>query len=151
MKLRAFSEALSVISQSCTEYSQRYTEIYHEANTITENIIGAAIEVHQKLGPGLLESAYQKCLLYELNQRGLLVREEIPMPIVYKEVHLDHGYRLDLLIENKVVVEIKTVETFTDVHIAQLLTYLKLGNYKLGLLINFNVNLLKNGIKRLIL
>lgn len=119
-------------------------------HNLTGTIIGAAIEVHKKLGPGLLESAYKKCLLYELNKEGLEVREEVPIPIIYKEIHLDHGYRLDLLIEEIVVVEIKTVDAFTDVHFAQLLTYLKLGNYKLGLLINFNVSLLKNGIKRII-
>lgn len=119
-------------------------------NDITQKIIGAAIEVHDKLGPGLLESAYKKCLLYELLQQGLSVREEIPMPIVYKERHLNHGYRLDLLVEEKIVIEIKTVEAFTDVHVAQLLTYLRLENYKLGLLINFNVILLKQGIKRVI-
>lgn len=119
-------------------------------NKITEIIIGAAIEVHRKLGPGLLESAYQKCLLYELMNQGLSVEEEVPRPIIYKDIHLNHGYRLDLLVEDRVVVEIKTVETFTDVHLAQVLTYLKLGDYKLGLLINFNVSLLKNGIKRII-
>ncbi|NGP77202.1 GxxExxY protein [Balneolaceae bacterium YR4-1] len=119
-------------------------------NDITDSIIGAAIEVHRKLGPGLLESAYQRCIFYELNRKGFKIREEVPMPIIYKDVHLDHGYRMDLLVEEKVVVEIKSVESFTDVHIAQLLTYLKLGNYKLGLLINFNVTLLKHGIKRII-
>lgn len=119
-------------------------------NQITENIIGASIEVHQNLGPGLLESSYQKCLSYEINQLGLDVKEQVPMPIIYKEVHLEHGYRMDLLIEEKIVVEVKTVEAFTDVHIAQLLTYLKLGDFKLGLLINFHVDILKNGIKRLI-
>ncbi|HEX6982656.1 MAG TPA: GxxExxY protein [Balneolaceae bacterium] len=113
--------------------------------------IGAAIEVHRQLGPGLLESAYQRCLSQELTDKNISVETEKPMPIVYKSVKLDHGYRMDLVIENKLVVEIKTVETFTDVHVAQLLTYLRLGNYKLGLLVNFNVNLLKNGIKRLIL
>ena len=119
-------------------------------NDISKNVIGACSEVHRQLGPGLLESAYQECLLYELSNQELTVRTEIPRPIIYKEIHLDHGYRIDLLVEEKVVIEIKTVESFTDVHIAQLLTYLKLGNYKLGLLINFNVSLLKNGIKRII-
>jgi len=112
--------------------------------------IGAAIEVHRQLGPGLLESAYQRCLYYELAEAGIYTELEKPMPITYKSVELDHGYRLDLLVEEKVVVEIKTVEAFTDVHTAQLLTYLKLGGYKLGLLINFHVTLLKDGIKRLI-
>lgn len=113
-------------------------------------VIGAAIEVHRQLGPGLLESAYQQCLEKELTELGLNVEKEKPMPIIYKSLKLDHGYRMDLLIENKLVVEIKTVDAFIDVHFAQLLTYLKLGNYKLGLLFNFNVTLLKNGIKRII-
>ncbi len=119
-------------------------------NQISHKIIGCAIEVHRQLGPGLLESAYQECLYYELCQHGLIVEREKPMPIIYKEVKLDHGYRMDLLVENKVVIELKTVEALTDVHTAQMLTYLKLGNYKLGLLINFHVNILKHGIKRLV-
>ena len=119
-------------------------------NQISKIIIGCAIEVHKQLGPGLLESAYQECLSFELKQAGLKVRKEVPMPIVYKEVKLDHGYRMDLLVEEKVVVEIKTVEAFTDVHLAQVLTYLKLGNYKLGLLLNFYTTILKKGIKRVI-
>lgn len=119
-------------------------------NEISNTIIGCAIEVHKSLGPGLLESAYSECLYYELLTKQLIVEKEKPMPIVYKEVKLDHGYRMDLLVENKVVIEIKTVEALTDVHHAQLLTYLKLGNYKLGLLLNFHVAVLKNGIKRII-
>jgi len=119
-------------------------------NELSKIIIGCAIEVHKKLGPGLLESAYQECLRYELQQAGLKVRKEKPMPIIYKDVKLDHGYRIDLLVENKVVIEIKTVEQFTDVHLAQVLTYLKLGNYKLGILLNFHTTVLKNGIKRII-
>lgn len=119
-------------------------------NEISKIIIGCAIEVHKQLGPGLLESAYQECLFYELVQKGFKVVKEKPMPIVYKEVKLNHGYRIDLLIEDKVVVELKTVEYLNDVHLAQVLTYLKLGNYKLGLLLNFQVALLKNGIKRII-
>ena len=119
-------------------------------NEISKIIIGCAIEVHKQLGPGLLESAYQECLFYELKQAGLEVQKEKPMPIVYKEVKLDHGYRIDLLVENKVVVEIKSVEELNDVHTAQVLTYLKLGNYKLGLLLNFHVSVLKDGIKRII-
>ncbi len=117
-------------------------------NDISKNIIGAAIEVHRNLGPGLLESAYKRCLCHELHNNGLSVKEEVPVPIIYKEIHLDHGYRIDLLVEEKDVVEIKTVEALTDVHTAQLLTYLRLGDYKLGLLINFYVDLLKNGIRR---
>ena len=119
-------------------------------NEISKLIIGKAIEVHKVLGPGLLESAYQECLYYELITEGLIVEKEKPMPIEYKEVRLDHGYRLDLLVENKVVIEVKTVDLIIDVHEAQILTYLKLGGYKLGLLINFNVSLLKNGIKRFV-
>ena len=119
-------------------------------NELSKMIIGCAIEVHKQLGPGLLESAYQECMYYELRQIGLNVQKEKPMPIVYKEVKLDHGYRIDLLVEEKVVVEIKTVDTFNEVHTAQVLTYLKLGNYKLGLLLNFQTTMLKNGIKRII-
>lgn len=123
---------------------------YITENELSNIILGCAIEVHKQLGPGLLESAYQECLFYELNNAGLDVIKEKPMPIVYKDVKLDHGYRIDLLVNNKVVIEIKTVEQFTDVHTAQILTYLKLGNYKLGLLLNFHVTTLKNGIKRVI-
>ncbi len=119
-------------------------------NELSKKIIGFAIEVHKQLGPGLLESAYQECLYYELKHAGLQVKKEKPMPIVYKEVKLDHGYRIDLLVEEKVVIEIKTVEAFNDVHLAQVLTYLRLGNYKLGLLLNFQTTVLKNGIKRVI-
>jgi GxxExxY protein len=123
---------------------------YKTENELSNIILGCAIEVHKQLGPGLLESAYQECLFYELNNAGLEVIKEKPMPIVYKDVKLDHGYRIDLLVNNKVVIEIKSVEQFTDVHTAQVLTYLKLGNYKLGLLLNFHVTTLKNGIKRII-
>ncbi|MEX0288441.1 MAG: GxxExxY protein [Flavobacteriaceae bacterium] len=119
-------------------------------NELTELVIGSAIEVHRTLGPGLLESAYQECLYYELKKSKLKVRKEVALPIVYKEIKLDHGYRIDLLIEDKIVVELKTVECFTDVHFAQILTYLKLGNYPLGLLINFHTKLLKSGLKRFI-
>lgn len=119
-------------------------------NKLTEKIIGAAINVHRFLGPGLLESAYQECLLFELKTIGLRVKKELALPIVYKEIKLDHGYRIDLLVENKIVLELKTVECFTDVHSAQILTYMKLGNYPLGLLINFHTKLIKNGIKRFI-
>lgn len=117
---------------------------------ISNKIIGAAIEVHRKLGPGLLESAYRECLSYELMLMGLKIEKEKPMAIIYKEVKLDHGYRMDILVENKVVIEIKTVEELNDVHTAQVLTYLKLGDYKLGLLLNFHVAVLKRGIKRII-
>lgn len=119
-------------------------------NEIAYQIIGAALEVHKSLGPGLLESAYQECLLYKLKQLDFLVEKEKAMPLVFERVKLDCGYRIDLLVENKVVIEIKSVEALNDVHLAQTLTYLKLGNFKLGLLINFNVALLKQGIKRVI-
>ena len=119
-------------------------------NDISNIIIGKAIEVHKELGPGLLESAYQECLYYELVKAGLKVEKEKPLPIVYKEVRLDHGYRIDLLVENKVVIELKTVEYLTNVHNAQILTYLKLGDFKLGLLMNFHVILLKDGLKRFV-
>ncbi|MEN9549847.1 MAG: hypothetical protein RIR12_2438 [Bacteroidota bacterium] len=121
-----------------------------ELNTITKIIIGCAIEVHRQLGPGLLESTYEACLLYELNKAGLQVKSQVPMPLIYKEVKLEQGYRLDLLVENTVVVEIKMVETIADVHIAQTLTYLKLSGAEVGLIINFNVLKLTDGIKRLI-
>ena len=119
-----------------------------DINDITEKIIGAAIEVHRRLGSGLLESAYQECLCYELKHINLSFNREIPMPIIYKEIKLDHGYRLDILVENKIVVELKSVDSLLDVHTAQILTYMRLGEYSTGLLINFNVSLLKNGIKR---
>lgn len=111
-------------------------------------VIGRAIEVHRALGPGLLESAYQECLFYELQQIGLHVEREKPLPIIYKEIRLEQGYRIDLLVEGELVVEMKTVETLTDVHFAQILTYLRLGHFPLGLLINFNVKMLRDGIKR---
>ncbi|VAW24110.1 hypothetical protein MNBD_BACTEROID04-1672 [hydrothermal vent metagenome] len=120
-------------------------------NEISKIILGKAIEVHRLLGPGLLESAYQECLFYELKNEGLIVEKEKPLPIVYKEIKLDHGYRIDLLVEKKVVIELKTVDFLNDVHSAQILTYMKLGDYKLGLLLNFHVKLLKQGIKRFIL
>ena len=127
---------------------KEYKEEIMTENDISNKIIGAAIKVHNALGPGLLESAYQECLYYALQKEGLKVEKEKPMPLVFEEVKLDCGYRIDLLVENKVVVELKSVEALNDVHLAQTLTYLKLGNYKLGLLINFNVALLKQGIKR---
>ena len=119
-----------------------------EINEITEKVIGLAIEVHRNLGPGLLESAYKECLFYELKNNNITVEVEKPLPLIYKEIKLEQGYRIDLLIENKLVIELKTVEAFTDVHFAQILTYMKLGNYSTGLLINFNTKMLKQGIKR---
>jgi len=119
-------------------------------NQIATKIIGCALEVHKALGPGLLESAYQECLFYKLKLEGLAVEKQKPMPLIFEEVKLEVGYRIDILVENKVVIEIKSVEALNDVHIAQTLTYMRLGGFKLGLLINFNVNLLKQGIKRII-
>lgn len=121
-----------------------------EINDLSYKVIGLAIDVHRELGPGLLESAYKECLYYEIKNTGLNVEKEIPLPIIYKEVKLDHGYRIDLLVENTLVIELKTVEYFTDVHFAQVLTYLKLGEFPLGLLINFHSKILKDNIKRLI-
>ena len=123
--------------------------IMHE-NELSKEVIGLAIKVHRNLGPGLLESAYEECLYYELNKAGISVEKQKPMPLVYDEVKLDIGYRMDLFIENKLVVEIKSVNALNDVHLAQILTYLKLSESKLGLLINFNVSLLRNGIKRVV-
>lgn len=119
-------------------------------NELSKTIIGLAIKVHKALGPGLLESAYRESMFYEISKSGLYVEKEKPMPLIYEEVKLDIGYRLDLIVENKLIIEIKSVEALNDVHLAQLLTYLKLSKCKLGLLINFNVALLKNGIKRVI-
>ena len=125
-------------------------ELSEDLNDLSYKIIGCAIEVHKNLGPGLLESAYQKCLIFELEKSGLFVKKEVSLPILYKDIELDHGYRIDLLINNKIVIELKTVEAFTDVHTAQVLTYLKLGKFPLGLLINFHSKILKNNIKRFI-
>lgn len=116
---------------------------------ITDNIIGAAIDVHRELGPGLLESAYEACLAYELVERGLKVERQKLLPVVYREVTIEAGYRLDLLVEGRVVVEIKAVDRTEPIHKAQLLSYLRLSGCKVGLLINFNVRLLKDGIKRM--
>ncbi len=119
-----------------------------ELNRITENVNGAAIEVHRSLGPGLLESAYEECLCHELTLREIEFERQKPLPVGYKGVTLDCGYRLDLLVEGAVIIEIKAIEAIHPVHEAQLLTYLKLGLWKLGLLINFNVPVLKDGIRR---
>ncbi|MEK7226613.1 MAG: GxxExxY protein [Bacteroidota bacterium] len=119
-------------------------------NEIANKVIGIAIEIHKALGPGLLESAYKECMYYKIGKSGLWVEKEKPMPLIFEEVKLDCGYRMDLLVERKLVIEIKSVDALNDIHLAQTLTYLKLGNYKLGLLINFNVVMLKEGIKRVI-
>lgn len=119
-------------------------------NEISNKIIGLAIEVHTALGPGLLESAYKECLYYKIGKSGLLIEKEKPMPLVFEDVKLECGYRIDLLVEKKIVIEIKSVEALNDVHLAQTLTYIKLGNYKLGLLMNFNVFKLRDGIRRVV-
>lgn len=119
-------------------------------NSITKEVLKAAFTVHTQLGPGLLESAYEACLFYEIIQLGLEVERQVAMPLIYKEIKMETGYRLDLLVQKNVIIEVKAVETFTDVHIAQMITYLKLSNCKIGLLINFHVSSLKNGIKRII-
>ncbi len=117
---------------------------------LTRRIIGGAIEVHRGLGPGLLESAYEVCLAFELRQMGLKVEEQKPLPVCYKNVKLDCGYRLDLVVEDAVIVEIKAVERLSPIHDAQLLSYLRLSNKKVGLLLNFHVRVLKNGLKRIV-
>jgi len=119
-------------------------------NQITEGIIGAAIKVHRDLGPGLLESAYETCLAFELVERGLKVEQQKPLPVVYREVKLDCGYRLDILVEEAVIVEVKAVDRLAPIHKAQLLSYLRLSGCKVGLLINFNVKVLKDGIRRVV-
>ncbi|MBX7066239.1 MAG: GxxExxY protein [Parachlamydiales bacterium] len=121
----------------------------NDTDLLTGTIIGAAIEVHRFLGPGLLESAYEACLIYELRLRRLKVEHQNPLPIFYKDVMLDCGYCLDLVVENEVIVEVKSVSSVAGIHEAQLLSYLKLSEYKRGLLINFNVKMLKDGIKRM--
>ena len=128
-----------------------FSNIPEELNELSNKIIGLAIKVHRTLGPGLLESSYQECLCYELAMAGYLVEKEKVLPLVYEQVKLDIGYRIDILVDNQIIIEVKAVESITDVHIAQLLTYLKLSNSRVGLLINFNVKLLKDGIKRLVL
>ncbi|MGH8225820.1 MAG: GxxExxY protein [Gammaproteobacteria bacterium] len=119
-------------------------------NDLTEEIIAAAIEVHRELGPGLLESAYEVCLAAELVRRGLAMERQKSLPVTYKGLRIDCGYRIDLLVENKVIVEIKAVQSLNAIHEAQLLSYMKLSGYHLGLLMNFNVKMLKHGLRRLV-
>ncbi len=128
-----------------------YQEISGDLNKLSNEVIGLAIKVHKALGPGLLESSYKECQFYEIAKAEYRVEKEKPLPLIYETVKLDIGYRIDLLVETKLVVEIKSVDALTDIHTAQVLTYLKLSGNRLGLLINFNVTLLKNGIKRLVL
>lgn len=117
---------------------------------IFKTILDCAFKVHTALGPGLLESAYEECLYYEIKKSGLNVEKQKALPLIYEEIKLDAGYRVDLLVEDKIVIELKSVEALADIHLAQILTYLKLSNCKLGLLVNFNVKHLKGGIKRVI-
>ncbi len=132
-----------------------YLIVQHNFHMMTENeiaarVIGLGIEVHRSLGPGLLESAYKECLYYKLIKAGFRAEKEKPMPLVFEEVKLNCGYRIDILVENKLVIEIKSIDALNDIHLAQTLTYMKLGDFKLGLLMNFNVVVLKNGIKRVV-
>ncbi|HSJ68475.1 MAG TPA: GxxExxY protein [Anditalea sp.] len=120
-----------------------------ELNKLTERIIGASIDVHKALGPGLLENVYKQCLHYKLQKEGIFVEKEKNLPVVFEGVTIDCGYKIDLLVEEKVVIELKSVSEFNNIHTAQMLTYLKLGKYDLGLLINFNVDQLIKGVKRL--
>jgi GxxExxY protein len=119
-------------------------------NELSRIVFNCALKVHQALGPGLLENAYEECLFYELKKLGLEIEKQKALPLLYEEVKLDIGYRLDIIVENKLILEIKSVDALNEVHFAQLLTYLKLTNCKLGLLINFNVALIKNGIRRIV-
>jgi GxxExxY protein len=121
-----------------------------EINRITEAIIGAAIQVHREIGPGMLESAYETCLVYELKDRGYKIEQQKSVPLVYRDVNLDCGYRMDLLVQDLVIVEIKSIDQLLPIHRAQLLSYLKISGLKVGLLINFNVKLLKFGIERIV-
>lgn len=119
-------------------------------NQLSNLIINRALKVHSALGPGLLESSYQECLFYELSEAGLFVEKEKPLPLVYESIKLECGYRVDIFVERKVIIEVKSVEAINDIHLAQVLTYLKLSDSKLGLLLNFNVTSMKNGIKRVV-
>lgn len=119
-------------------------------NNISYQVIGAALELHKNIGPGLLESSYETALVYDLRQMGLDVKQQVTMPFIYKDIKMDVGYRLDILVENKVIVEVKAIECLASVHYAQLNTYLKMSGLKLGLLINFNCKLLKDGLHRIV-
>ena len=131
-----------------TEYTSFFKQMTE--NEISKIVFESALKVHKVLGPGLLESAYEECLFYELKKSNLKVEKQKALPLIYEEVKLDVGYRIDMIIENKFIVEVKSVEALTDVHLAQLLTYLRLSDCRLGLLINFNVKLLKEGVRRVI-
>jgi GxxExxY protein len=132
-----------------TEIQQGDREIRETEDTVTERIIGACIEVHRLLGPGLLESAYEDCLCYELNLRNVAFRRQVSLPVEYKGILLDCGYRIDLIVDETVLIELKAVDQLLPVHVAQVVTYIKLGGFRVGLLINFNVTSLRQGIRRL--
>ncbi len=121
-----------------------------ELNRISNVVIGCAIEVHRILGPGLLESAYQQCLAWELRQAGLVVEEQVAIPLYYKSLAIPNAYRLDMLVESALVLELKSVERIEPIHLAQMLTYLKVNNYRLGLLLNFNLDIMRKGVKRVV-
>jgi GxxExxY protein len=135
---------INFLTTESTEHTEK-----EESSSLTGKIIGAAIEIHRALGPGLLESSYEACLIYELRLRKLKVEPQKSMPVFYKDVMLDCGYRVDIVVEEQVIVEIKSVTSLASIHEAQLLSYLKLSNCKIGLLINFNVKVLKEGIRRM--
>jgi GxxExxY protein len=122
-----------------------------ENNLLTESIIGSAIDVHKQLGPGMLESVYENCLMYELKQKGLTVENQVPVPLIYKDIHLDCGFRLDLLVNNTVIIEIKSIDKLLPVHTSQVLTYMRFAEKKIGLLMNFNVNRFMEGFHRYVL
>jgi GxxExxY protein len=121
-----------------------------ELNNLSEKVIGFAMDVHSKLGPGLLENVYKECLFYKLQKESFFVEKEKPLPVIFEDVKLDCGYKIDLLVEHELVIELKSVKAINEIHLAQTLTYLRLGGYKLGLLLNFNVLQLKDGIKRVV-
>jgi len=138
--------------QSTQRTTQRNSKkVIMEREKLFRQILDCAFKVHSALGPGLLESAYEECLFYELMENGMRIKKQKPMPLIYNKVKLDVGYRIDLLVEDCIIIEVKSVETLADIHLAQTLTYMKLAECKLGLLVNFNVTHLKNGIKRVIL
>ena len=139
---------MSILSRINT--AEKKAETAEEMNTLTGTIIGAAIEAHRILGPGLLESAYEACLAFELKEQGLKIDRQIELPLIYKNLYLDCGYRLDLLVNDAVVVEIKAITTIAPIHLAQLTSYLKLTKCRVGLLINFNVTMLRDGITRIV-
>lgn len=138
------------ISRRDAEINTRKERRVMMINELSQKVIGIAIELHKNLGPGLLESAYEAALIYDLRESGLDVKQQVAMPFIYKEIKQEIGYRIDILVENKILIELKSVESLAPVHFAQTLTYLKLSNIQLGLLINFNTKLLKDGVHRIV-